>query len=116
MSRALARSYPFLLALIPVLHMVAANPGQATLDDLFVALAVVLVGCALVYALAAVASRGRWARGLPALVLLAVVLWFWGYIPVLDLVGRRSSFVTHALVFPIALVATVGAGRWLLRR
>src|SRR6185295_7810829 len=102
------RVYPFLFAIVPVLHLVAGNPGQSTLDDLFVALAVVLVGCALVYALAGVASRGRWDRRFPALVLLVVVLWFWGYVPVLDLVGRRSSFLTHALVFPIALVATFG--------
>jgi hypothetical protein len=116
MTRPSPWAYPFLLAVIPVLHLVAANPGQSTLDDLLVALAVVLIGCGLVYALATLASRGRWGGRLPPLILLLGVAWFWGYVPVADLVGRRSSVVTHAFLFPIALVATIGAGWWLLRR
>jgi hypothetical protein len=108
--------YPFLLAVVPALHLVAANPGQSSLDDLFVVLAVVLIGCALVYALAAFASRGRWGGRLPPLVVLAMVLWFWGYVHVVDLVGRRADVATHAVVFPIGLAATLGAGWWLLRR
>ena len=108
--------YPFLLAVVPALHLAAANPGQSSLDDLFVVLTVVLIACGLVYALVALASLGRWGGRLPSLVVLGVVLWFWGYVQVVDLVGRRADVATHAVVFPIGLAATLCAGWWLLRR
>jgi len=114
-----ARVYPFLFAIVPVLHLVAANPGQSTLDDLFIVLLVVLIGCGVVYGLAALATRRRpdaWAGRLAPLVVFGAVLWFWGYVEILDLVGHRGDLKTHALVFPLGLVATLGAGWWLLRR
>ncbi len=61
------RSYPFLLALVPVFHMVASNPGWSTLGDLAVITGTVLAGCGIVYALAALVSRGRWGGRLPPL-------------------------------------------------
>ena len=111
-----ARFYPFLLAVVPVVHMVAANPGESTIDDLAVTLITVLVGCGIGYGLAALVARGRWGKRLPPLVVLAGVLWFWGYVPVVDLVGRRASPATHLVLFPLGIAATVGLGWWLLRR
>jgi hypothetical protein len=116
MTRRLARAYPFLLAIVPVLHLVAANPGQSSLDDLFVVLVAVLIGCGLVYALAYLAARDRWGGRLPPLVVFGAVLWFWGYVQVVDLVGRRGNLTTHAIVFPIGIVLTLGLGWWLLHR
>ena len=110
------RSYPFLLALVPVFHMVASNPGWSTLGDLAVITGTVLAGCGIVYALAALVSRGRWGGRLPPLAVLAAVLWFWGYPGVVDFVGSRGSIATHLVLFPVGLVATLGIGWWLLRR
>lgn len=108
--------YPILLAVVPVVHMVANNTGWSTLDDLAVILITVLAGCGIVYGLAALVASGRWGGRLPPLVVLAAVLWFWGYVPVVDLVGRRASVATHLMLFPLGITATVGLGWWLLRR
>ncbi len=108
--------YPFLMAMVPVLHMVAANPGHSTLDDLAVVLAVVLVGCALVYGVAALATRGRWGGRLPPLIVAGAVLWFWGYVRLIDLLGSRGDIKIHAILLPLGIGATLWLGRWLLRR
>jgi hypothetical protein len=108
--------YPFLLALVPILHLVATNPGWSTLDDLAVISVTVLAGCGVVYGLAALMSHGRWGGRLPPLVVFGAVIWFWGYVAVIDLVGRRANAATHLVVFPLGIAATMGLGWWLLRR
>jgi hypothetical protein len=115
-TRSPARLYPFLLAVLPVLHLVASNPGWSKLDDLGVVLAAVLVGCAIVYGLTALVARGRWGGRLPPLMVLAAVLWFWGYVQVVDRVGHRAAVATHLVLFPLGLAATLGLGWWLLHR
>ncbi|MFL5495285.1 MAG: sulfatase-like hydrolase/transferase [Gemmatimonadales bacterium] len=114
--RSPARLYPFLLAVVPVLHLVASNPGWSRLGDLAVVLAVVLAGCGVVYGLAALLARGRWAGRLPPLAVLAAVLWFWGYVQVVDRVGHRGDLTTHLVLLPLGLAATLGLGWWLLHR
>jgi hypothetical protein len=114
--RSPARLYPFLLAVVPVLHLVASNPGWSKLDDLGVVLAVVLAGCGVAYGVAALLARGRWGGRLPPLAVLAAVLWFWGYVRVVDQVGHRASLATHLVVFPLGLAVTLGLGWWLLHR
>ena len=114
--RSPARLYPFLLAVVPVLHLVASNPGWSKLDDLAVVLAVVLAGCGVIYGLAALLARGRWAGRLPPLAVLAGALWFWGYVQVVDLVGHRGDVTLHLLLLPLGLAATLGLGWWLLHR
>jgi hypothetical protein len=47
---------------------------------------------------------------------LGAVRWFWGYVTVVDLVGRRGNGATHLVVFPLGIAATLGLGWWLLRR
>jgi hypothetical protein len=59
MTRRPARFYPFLLAIVPVLHLAANNPGWSTVDDLAAISVAVLGGCGIVYGLAALVSRGR---------------------------------------------------------
>lgn len=108
--------YPFLLAVVPVLHLAAANPGQVALDDLVVVLGAVLVGCAVVYAIAAAVGRRAWGGRLAQLAVLAAVIWFWGYVRLADLVGHRASLATHLVLFPLSVAATVGLGWWLLPR
>ncbi|MGH7499958.1 MAG: hypothetical protein ACREL3_14040, partial [Gemmatimonadales bacterium] len=114
MSR--VRLYPFLMAILPVLHLVASSPGESALDDLAVVIAVVFAGCGIVYGLSALALRGRWGGRLPPLVASAGVLWFWGYVHVADLVGHRGSVATHAVLMPLGLAATLAFLWWIVRR
>jgi Sulfatase len=111
-----ARLYPFLLAVVPVLHLVASNPGWSRLDDLAMVVATVLAGCGMVYGLTALVARGRWGGRLPPLAALAAVLWFWGYVRVLDRVGHRADVTTHLVLFPLGMAITLGLGWWLLQR
>ncbi|HEY9506362.1 MAG TPA: hypothetical protein VIQ27_10345, partial [Gemmatimonadales bacterium] len=79
MSARAARVYPFLIAFIPILNYAANNPDQYGMQDLVFLLAITAAACGVVYALAALAARGRAAPGLPAFVTLLYVLWFFGY-------------------------------------
>lgn len=116
MSRGPARLYPFLLAIVPAVHMVAANPGQSSVKDLAVVVSTLLAGCGLIYGMSVLVARGRWDGRLPPLAVLAAVLWFWGYVPLVDRVGRRGDLITHAVLLPLGIAATAFFGWWLLRR
>ncbi|MEO7987093.1 MAG: hypothetical protein ABI766_11205, partial [Gemmatimonadales bacterium] len=116
MKRLRVQVYPFLLAIVPALHLVAANPGQSDLGDLVMIMAVVIAGCAVVYAIAAGLARGRWGGRLPPLIVLAVVLWFWCYPRLADAVGGRGKIATQLVLLPVCLAVTLGLGWWLLRR
>jgi hypothetical protein len=76
----------------------------------------VLAGCGIVYGLAALVARGRWGGRLPPLAVLAAVLWFWGYVQLVDRVGHRGAVTTHLVLFPLGTVVTLGLGWWLLHR
>ncbi|MGH7525989.1 MAG: hypothetical protein ACREMX_04730 [Gemmatimonadales bacterium] len=104
MTSRVSHLYPFLFAMVPVLHLAAINPGESTLGDLLVVLLAVLVGCALVYAVAALVLRGR-GSALPALVTFIGVLFFFGL--------RERA---HVLLAPVFLVAGVPVVRGLVRR
>ena len=78
--------------------------------------AVVLAGCGIVYGLTALVARGRWGGRLPPLAATAAVLWFWGYVRVVDGVGHRGDVTTHLVLFPTGMAVTLGLGWWLLRR
>ncbi len=109
-----ARYYPFLLAIVPAMHLVAANPGQSSLDDLAIVVCAILLCCGAIYAVTALLVRGRWGGRLPSLAVLGAVLWFWGYMPLVDRVGHRSDLATHLVLVPLGIAATIGAGWWLL--
>ena len=106
--------YPFLFAIIPVVRLVAAYPGWAELDDAAVIVAAVLAACGVVYGLALLATRRR-GRRLPPLVLLGVVVGFWGYVRVARLVEQRTS-LWHPVLLLLWAAATVGMIWWLVRR
>jgi hypothetical protein len=109
------RFYPFLLAIVPAVHLVAANAGQSSLDDLAIVVCAILLVCGAIYGLAALLARGRWAGRLPPLAVFGAVLWFWGYLPLVDIVGQRADLTTHLVLLPVAIAVTIGAGWWLLR-
>jgi hypothetical protein len=114
MTWRITHSYPFLCAIIPVVRTVAAYPGWADLDDVAIIVTVVLAACGVVYGLVLLATRRRSDR-LPPLVLLGVVLGFWGYARVATLMERRTG-VSHPVLLPLWAVATVGVIWWLVRR
>ena len=108
--------YPFLFAIIPVIRLVAENPGWMEVDDAAVILATVLAVCGVVYGLALLATRRRGGR-LPPLILLGVVLAFWVYVRVATFLEHRSSLSqSHTVLFPLWVAATVGIIWWLVRR
>ena len=106
--------YPFLFAIIPVVRLVVENPGWMGVDDAAVVATVVLAACGVVYGLAVLATRRR-GRRLPPLVVLGVVLAFWVYVRIATFVEHRAS-VSHAVLFPLWVAATVGVIWWLVRR
>jgi hypothetical protein len=114
MTWRITHTYPFLFAIIPVVRLVAENPGWMDVDDAVVIVAVVLLACGVVYGLALLATRRRGGR-LPPLVLLGVVLAFWVYVRVAAFVEHRSS-VSHPVLLPLWVAATVGLIWWLVRR
>jgi hypothetical protein len=114
MTPRITHAYPFLFAIIPVVRLVVENPGWMEADDAAVIVVAVLAACLVVYGLLLLATRRRGGR-LPPLVLLGVVLAFWVYVRVAALVERRSS-VSHEVLFPLWVAATVGIIWWLVRR
>jgi hypothetical protein len=106
--------YPFLFAIIPVVRLVVENPGWMESDDAAVIVLTVLASCGVVYGLAVLAARGR-TGGLPSLILLGVVLAFWGYARVATFLERRWS-VSHPVLAPLWVAGTVALIWWLIRR
>lgn len=114
MMKVLGILSPFLLAAIPVVHIVAENPGASGFSDLLLILGALAAACALVYALAALAVRGRdpW---LPAQVACLGVAWFYGYPAVVRRVFGGPDAAPHWLVVSLGLLASAGL-IWSLRR
>ena len=107
--------YPFLFAIIPVVRLVAENPGWMDVDDAAVILTIVLAACGVIYGLALLATRRRGSR-LPPLILLGVVLAFWVYVRIAAFVQHRTD-VSHAVLFPLWVAATIGpSGGWFAGR
>ncbi len=114
MSARVTKAYPFLIAFVPILNYAANNPDQYGMRDLVFLLAVTAAACALVYALAALVSRGRAAPGLPAFVTLLYVAWFFGYRRVAGVTGDPAHPPHRGLV-PAGLVLSAGLV-WLVHR
>ena len=106
--------YPFLLAVVPVLHLAASHPGQTSLDDLAVIIVVILAGCVLVYAGASAVGSQR--RRLASLATLIAVMWFYGYAKVANNINEWLEGHYHYLIIPVGLVLTAVLCQALLRR
>lgn len=116
MRRLVTSVYPFLLITIPVLHVAANHPGQASLDDLVAILAALLAGCAFVFLGVWLAVGNRWQGRLAPLAVLVAVLWFYGYGRAANYLASRLGPELHFVLVPLGLALTVGAGWWLLAR
>jgi hypothetical protein len=123
MSRGVTKTYPFLLALVPILYYAAKNPGAFEFGALAVMLGMALAGCGLVYALAALAALAVRRRGravLPPFVTLLAVVWFFGYPMLTRRLWGDPVHAPHAILIPagLALMAVllwwVGRREWLL--
>jgi hypothetical protein len=112
----LLQLYPFLLAIVQVLHLAAANPGVVTLGDIGSALGGILLVLLLVYAAAALFVRGRWDDRFPPLATLMAVAWFYGYGKVANRVALFTGHAPHLVLILGGIVLTVVLVRWLLRR
>jgi len=120
MMRKLRLLYPFLFVILPILNTLTRNPGGATLADVGWLVAVVLTACAVGYLLVALATGGRLANPLVPLVVVAGVLWFYGY-ETLRSVYRLSQSTpapigVTGVAFTVAAAATVAGLWWLARR
>ena len=111
----ISRLYPFLLALVPILNYAARNPGQFGFGTLALLVVMVLVGVGLVYALAALAARGRAPAALPPFVALLAALAFFGYPMLGTKVSATPGQPPHALLLPVVL-AVFGALVWWIHR
>ncbi|HEY7614450.1 MAG TPA: sulfatase-like hydrolase/transferase [Gemmatimonadales bacterium] len=107
--------YPFLIALIPTLNFAANNPDQYAMGDLAFLIATTLAACGVVYALAALALRGRAAPGMAAFVTLLFVGGLFGYRRAANLLTGNPAHPPHLLMIAggLTLMALLV---WLLRR
>lgn len=120
MMQRLKYLYPFLFVILPILHVVTRNPGGSTLADAGALMLAMLVGCAVLYGVAALAWRGRAGKPAVPLVVLAAIVWFYAYegLRWLYHFSRGSSFRVAASGASVAALAlgTVFGVWWLTRR
>ena len=118
MSRWVTRLYPFFFALVPILNYAASNPDQFGFGDLAFMVAMVLAGCGLVYALAALVVGRRGPAALPPFVALVGVGWFYGYHWVGAKIagGGAGTDPPHAILVPAGLLLCAALLWWIRRR
>ena len=116
MTARVTRAYPFLIAFVPILNYAANNPDQYAMRDLAFLLAITAGACAVVYALAALAARGRAAPGLPAFVTLLYVAWFFGYRRTAGVLTGDAANPPHLLLVPAGLLVSAALVWWVRRR
>jgi hypothetical protein len=114
------RFHPFLFVIVPILNVMAGNPGSATLRDVLAVSLTMLAACGVVYALAALALRHRAEKAaVPLLVLLLVIL-FYAY-PAFRAAYNQARgdpgrvAMRGALVSAVMMAALAGVV-WLARR
>ena len=115
MKRWATKAYPFLFALVPVINYAARNPGQFGFEDLGLLVILTLAVCGVVYALVALAARGRAPAALPPFVTMVAVVWFFSYPRLGARLAEDPSHPAHALLIPVTL-AMSGALVWWARR
>jgi hypothetical protein len=120
MMRNLRFIYPFLFVMLPILNTLTRNPGGAALTDVGGLIAIMLLACAVVFGIVAFATGRRWTNPLVPLVVLAAILWFYGY-EALRSVYRLARdtpapVVLTGLAAAAAAAATIAALWWLARR
>ena len=108
-----ARVYPFLLAAVPILHIVADNPGESSVPDLLLVLAATLGLVGFVYLIARLALGREHGPRLAPLVAMLATAWFFGYRTAAESSGIARP---HLVLAPLLGAATVGLLLWAGRR
>jgi hypothetical protein len=120
MMRRLTQLYPFLFVILPILNVLTRNPGGSTLGDAAALMFFMLVVCAVLYGVLALALRRHPWRPVVPLIVLAAIIWFYSY-PSLRSALRLSRESTAHMALMLAVVgglalATLGLIAWLARR
>jgi len=110
------RLYPILFATLPVLQIASGNPGTWTPQDLGLMLLGAVAASALVYAVLALITRGRWGDQIPAIATTLVVLGFYRYVKSVRWVGQWAGGAAHPLLLAAGLGAGLGVLWWFSRR
>jgi hypothetical protein len=108
-----ARLYPFLLSAVPVLHIVADNPGESSVPDLLLVLAATIGLAAAVYLLAKLALGREHGPRLAPLAALLAMGWFFGYRTAAEASGLARP---HLVLGPLLAAASVALLVWGRRR
>ncbi len=111
-----AKTYPLLVAFVPIFYWAARNSGKYEVGDLAFLLGITGATCAVVYGLAALASRGRAATGLPAFVTLLWVAWLFGYRPIAGRLTDSAAEPMHLVLVPVGLALCAAVVWWVRRR
>jgi hypothetical protein len=114
-TRWATKTYPFLLAFVPILYFAASNPDQFEFGALATMLGIAVAVCGLAYALAALATGGRGPAALPPFVALLVAACFFGYPMVIRRLWGDPVHAPHAILIPAGL-ALLAALLWWIRR
>jgi hypothetical protein len=109
----LIRLYPLVFAVLPLLSATDRHPGQAAMGDLAVALIAVLVAGIGTFAMATLLMRGRVGNHVPPLILMTVVVWFFGYPRTFDWLTESTGASTTSLAL-IGGAATALVVGWLI--
>ena len=114
MSGRLKLLYPFMFAVLPILHILNRSPGGASLPDSGVVLTAAVLACAIVYALVTLALGRRRQPAVPVIVL-ALILWFYGSDGLATRTHRFGPAAVPAVLLIAALITAVVIW-WLVRR
>src|SRR3954463_14401808 len=106
--------YPFFFALVPILNILARNPGGSRLDDIAVVMACALIITGAVYLVAALALR-RVSRPLVPAAVLAIVLLVYGKTALGGLSRRVAGVPPVAMLAAVCGILLLGLF-WLARR
>jgi len=96
--------------------MVASRPSQASVDDLALVLAVVLIGCTMLYLATALVVPGSLRSRVAPLTVFFAVMWFYGYGKLATHLSRYVGGHPHLILIPLGLALTVVTARVLISR
>ena len=112
-----ARLYPLLFAVVPVVHIMATNPGQTRLGTLTLVVAALWGGFGLLHLLVDRALRGTARASLPPLIVFVAVAWFYLNSGAQQVMERATGMsVSHLLPIPLGLLLAAGLLAWLSGR
>ena len=108
--------YPFLFAILPLLNVLAWSPGWSSLSDIGLLIALMLAACGVAYGIVALAGRGRWPALVVPLVVLMIIVWFYGISDLSRLAHRAVPGMGSWVLVGAVAALTVGVVWWLARR